>query len=113
MLVFWWSGRGYFTPIILLATLSLFGVLLQAGRSIIADRPWLWGIALLAAAALNWHFGSKANRKKLAVLKPKSTRERLLYRARHCFMSLPMESFSVIVAVSGLAIIAYSLFWPA
>lgn len=111
MYVFWWTGRGYLTPIIVVGTLSVFALVLQAGRPILVDRPWFWGIGLLVAAALNWHLGSKANRKKLAVLQPRSTRNRLFYRARNRFMSLPMESFSLIIAALGFAVITYGLLW--
>jgi hypothetical protein len=108
MYIFWWSGRGYLTILVVLGTLATFGVL-QAATGI-ADGPWFWGSGLLVAAVLNWHIGSKVNRKKLAVLKPTGVRSRLLYRARHRSMSLPMETFSLVIAVAGLIVLALPLF---
>jgi len=106
---FWWSGRGYLTALIVLGTLSASGIILQASRSVIDDRLWFWGTALVAAAALNWHVGTKVNRRKLSQLAPRGLRERLLYRARNRFMSLPMETFSIVIGLSGVAIIGFDL----
>src|SRR5215213_5326514 len=110
--VFWWSGRGYLTPVIILATLSGFGIVLQASRPLLADSAWFWGIGLLVAAALNWHFGTRANQKKLATIKTKTMKDRLLYRARHRFMALPMETFSLVIAVFSVGTITYGLLQP-
>lgn len=106
MYFFWWSGRGYLTILIVLGTLSAFGVLQMTSG--VSDGPWLWGSALLVAALANWQLGSKVNRKKLIALKPQGARDRLLYRARHSFMSLPMETFSLVVAGIGVAVMV----WP-
>lgn len=108
MYIFWWSGRGYLTVFVVLGTLAALGVLQTVSG--IADGPWLWGSGLLIAAVLNWHIGTKVNRKKLAVSRPSGARSRLLYRARHCFMSLPMETFSLVIAVIGLIVLALPLF---
>jgi hypothetical protein len=53
---------------------------------------WVFGLALLGAAAANWVIGRKINRKSLAKVRSDRIRERLMYRARHKFMSLPMEN---------------------
>ncbi len=102
MFVFWWTGRGYLTMVLLLASLIVFGLIAAMGAP---DGPPLWGMAFATAAALNWYFGSKINHKKRKFLKPKTLRGRLFYRANHRFMSMPMESFSVALAAIGLAII--------
>lgn len=107
--VFWWSGRGYITLLILLGTLAVFGLMLQAARPLIPDRPWFWGAGLLVAATLNWHFGSRINSRKRAASRPKNTWDRVFYRAHHRFMSLPMETFSGVIALAGVAAIVYSL----
>lgn len=107
MYIVWWCGRGYLTVVIVLGTLAAFGVLQAASG--LSDGPWLWGSGLLVAAALNWHFGSKANRKKRAASNPTGAR-RLFYRAGHRFMSLPMETFSLVIAVAGLIVLGLPLF---
>ncbi|HMJ05011.1 MAG TPA: hypothetical protein VK474_02025 [Chthoniobacterales bacterium] len=108
MFIFWWSGRGYLTFLIVLSALAAFGLVQRASGA--ADGPWIWGSALLVAAAVNWHFGRKVNRKKLLALKPGGARDQLFYRARHRFMSLPMETFSLVIAVVGLTLLAAPLF---
>lgn len=102
MYVFWWTGRGYQVFLVIVLTLAIFGILVAAG---VPDRPWVWSIALLAAAGVNWHVGTKANRKKLAALKPRSVKDRMLYRARHKFMSLPMETFSIVIVLGALVVL--------
>ncbi|MGQ0589517.1 MAG: hypothetical protein ACT4N8_08300, partial [Sphingosinicella sp.] len=105
MYVVWWSGRGYLTPIILIATLALFGLVLQAGRPMIADTLWYWGIAFVAAAVANWIVGVRVNHKKRRAAR--STR--LIYGARHRFMSIPMESFSIVLVLCGIGLIVTDL----
>jgi len=102
--IFWWSGRGYVTILVILGTLTAFGLAAAAG---VPDRPLLWAIALLVAAALNWHFGSRINRKKLAAAKPRSLRARLFYPARHRLMSLPMETFSIPLVICAAGVLIY------
>ncbi len=109
MLVFWWTGKGYLTPIILIVVLAIFGVVLQAGRPIISDAPWFWGIAFIFAAAVNWRVGRKHNRKKLAAVRSIRFRDKLVYPARNKFMSLPFEAWSIPLAVGGACAIGYSI----
>jgi hypothetical protein len=45
---------------LVVAVLVFFAAILQAGQSFLNDRPWFWGSALLAAAALNWKIGTLA-----------------------------------------------------
>lgn len=105
MYVFWWSGRGYLTPIILVATLAAFGLVLQAGRPMISDALWYWGIAFLASAVANWIVGVRANHKKRRA----AGSARLIYGARHRFMSIPMETFSVVLVLCGIGLIVAAL----
>lgn len=107
MYIVWWSGRGYLTILIVLGTLAAFGLVERA--SSIADGSWFWSAALLLAAGINWHFGSKINRKKRAALRPAGARDRLFYRGRHRFMSVPMESFSLVIAACGFVVLVTPL----
>ena len=68
-----------------------------------------FGLALIGAAIANWFIGRKLNRQSLAKVRTREIRQRLLYRARHKFMSLPMETFSILLAVGGAIIIACSI----
>ena len=113
MIVFWWTGRGYTTVLIWMLTMTAFGIMLAAGQPILQDRPWFWGLAFLSAAGLNWHFGSRLNQKSLRKARPVGLQQRLLYRARHRFMSMPMETFSIILAGAGIAIEVYGVLDPA
>jgi hypothetical protein len=109
MIFFWWSGRGYLTVLIILATLSVAGLLYPLLGRTIGGSPLYWGFALLAAAVLNWHFGSRLNRKKIAVVKAKTVKDRLLYRARHTFMTVPMETFSLAIVLFAIGTVAFGL----
>jgi hypothetical protein len=105
--VAWWTGRGYSTILIVVAAAVLFELLRAVLK--LPEGLWIFGLALLGAAAANWVIGRKLNRKSLAKVRSDRIRERLMYRARHKFMSLPMETFSVIIAVAGVAVLVAAL----
>jgi hypothetical protein len=112
MFIAWWTGKGYATIIIVLLTLTAFGIILQAGAPILQDQSWYWGIGFLAAAIINWMAGTRWNKRRIERTAPKSLRERLWYPAMNRFMSMPMETFSVVIVVLGLGLIAYGLALP-
>jgi hypothetical protein len=101
--VAWWTGRGYSTIVIVVAAAVVFEVLRAALN--LPEGLWVFGVALLGAAGANWVVGRRLNRKSLAKVRSQGVRERLIYRARHKFMSLPMETFSIILAVAGVAVL--------
>lgn len=104
MLVFWWHGRGYQTIWIWLVTMCIFGVVATIGRPFIPDRPWYWGGAFCVAAVFNWIRGTSLNAKSLSKIPHKTIMQRLFYRAHHKFMPMPMETFSIILVLAGVAI---------
>lgn len=104
MLVFWWQNKGYQTLLIVLLALCAFGLMQAAFRAYIPDRPWFWGLAFIVAAAINWRQGTALNERSLKKAKPGSLGRRLHYKASHRFMSMPMETFSVVLAVAGVFI---------
>lgn len=110
MYVLWWTGKGFYTPLIVFAALTLAGFTLQASRPLLSDTPWLWGIALLGAGAANWFVGRRENARRLAKVGGTSIRSRLFYRARHKFMSLPFEIWSFPLVVGGLVLIVFGVF---
>ena len=105
--VAWWSGNGYQTIWIVVASAILFEFARAALK--LPDRVWVFGLALIGAAVANWFIGRKANRKSLSKVRSRRMKERLLYRARHRFMSLPMETFSVLLGAAGVVIIVTAL----
>ena len=104
MLVFWWQGRGYQTILIWLVTLTGFGIIAAIGKPLIPDRPWYWGLAFLASAAINWRVGTRLNARAIKKRDPKTLRKRLFYRGGHRFMSMPMETFSIVLVAAGIFI---------
>ncbi len=107
MMVFWWTGKGYLTPVILFAVLIAFGVLLQAGRLLLKDEPWFWGVAFVVAGGVNWLIGRRRNMRKIAAVRSTRFRDTLIYRARNKFMSLPLETWSIPLVVGGVGTIAF------
>ena len=106
MIVFWWHGRGYLTIYIWLVTMCAFGLLLAIGKPLVPDKPWYWGLAFVAAAAVNWRKGTVLNARSLAKHKPQTIWKRLTYKSVHRFMSLPMETFSIVFIILGVVIAA-------
>ena len=105
--VAWWTGRGYSTILIVVASLILLELLTRALN--LPDGLWVLGFALLSAAAVNWVIGRKLNRQSLAKVRSHRIRERLIYRARHKFMSFPMETFSVVIAFTGAVMLGVAV----
>jgi hypothetical protein len=105
--VAWWTGRGYNTILIVVAAAVLFELLRAALH--LPEGLWVFGVALIGASAANWVVGRKLNRKSLAKVRSHRLRERLMYRARHKFMSLPMETFSVILALGAVGVLVAAL----
>jgi len=83
LLVFWWTGKGYLTAIIVLAVFSAFGIILPIGGSLLTETPIYWGFAGIAAAFANWLAGRRVNAKAIASVRSVHCRHRLVYRARH------------------------------
>src|SRR4051812_21361988 len=86
MIVFWWTGRGYATALIVFGTMMILNLALQAAPSFIPDRRWYWGLGLVAAAAVNWKVGSHLNRRWLAKSAARGLKQRLFYKAFNRFM---------------------------
>ena len=91
-MVFWWTGRGFLSLVFLIGITGAFGaiVTLSFGEKAFESSPWLWGVGVLLAVAVNWFAGSKLNRRSLNPFQG-GVKARLLYRARNRFLSLPME----------------------
>ena len=102
--VAWYTGKGYLTIWTVVGSAILFELARAAFN--LPEGVWVFGVALLGAAVVNWMIGRKFNAKSLRKVRPHRVKERLLYRARHKFMSLPMETFSLLLGLAGVAVLA-------
>jgi len=103
--VFWWQGKGFFTLLIIVSSTIVTGMLADVAR-LPSYTPLFWCVALLVAAPVNWLIGAQLNAKRRGYAPPATLLRRFLYRAPHKFMSLPMESWSVVMVIvaAGLAL---------
>jgi hypothetical protein len=102
--VAWYTGKGYLTIWTVVGSAILFELARAAFN--LPEGVWVFGVALLGAAVVNWMIGRKFNAKSLRKVRSHRVKERLLYRARHKFMSLPMETFSLLLGLAGVAVLA-------
>lgn len=109
MLVFWWQGKGFFTALIVVGSAIVTGMIADAAR-LPSYSAGFWAVVFLVSAAINWIVGRRLNAKRRKTFGLLSWRAQLTYKARHKFMSLPMETGSVAMlilavglAISGLA----------
>lgn len=112
MAVFWWTGKGYLTVTIVLAVFSVFGIALPIGSPVLKETPIYWGFAGVVAAVIDWTVGRRVNAKAIASVRSVHLRHKLIYRARHRFMSLPLEIWSVPLMLMGVGAILYGLVSP-
>ena len=105
MYLFWWTGKGYFTPVILVATLLVFSLILKVANPLFADTQSFWGASIIVAGIVNWFVGRRQNSKKISAVRSTKLKDRLLYRARHKFMSLPFETWAIPLVAFGIYMI--------
>ncbi len=110
-MVFWWTGRGFFSLLFLIGVFGVFGAIVSftVGDVAFSTAPWLWGVGWVLAAIANWVGGSRINRRALNPFRG-DLRYRLFYRARNKFLSLPMEVWSIPALVLGIALFVLGLF---
>jgi hypothetical protein len=108
--VFWWTGKGYLTAVIVLAVFSAFGLAVPAVSPFLKESPEYWGSAAVVAAVIVWLVGRRVNAKAIASVRSIHFRHKLFYRARHRFMSLPLEIWAIPLAIGGVVTILYGLF---
>jgi hypothetical protein len=110
-MVFWWTGRGFLALLSLIGVIGLFGAVLTFafGDSIFIRLPWLWGVGLLLAAVINWVVGCRINRRPYLPKRSWRVKFWLSRPARHRFMSLAMELWSIPAAALGLVLVVRGL----
>jgi hypothetical protein len=64
--IFWWTGKGYLTAVIVLAVFSAFGIALPIGSPFLKETPVYWGLAGVVAAVVVWLVGRRVNAKAIA-----------------------------------------------
>jgi hypothetical protein len=87
-----------------------FGAVQAIGKPYVPDSPWYWGAAFCAAAAFNWKRGTDLNSRSRNKREQAPVMQRLFYKAGHRFMSMPMETFSIILVLAGIAIALQPVF---
>jgi len=107
MFVFWWQGRGFLTLLIVVAVAIVIGVIADAAH-LPSWTPLFWAGVLLGAAPVNWLIGTRLNAKRRGYAPPATLMRRFLYRAPHKFMSLPMESWSIVMAIVAAGLLLQS-----
>ncbi|MFC0385310.1 hypothetical protein [Muricoccus vinaceus] len=99
------SGLGLLVISMLLVSAVATGALAQTGFTM-AGRPDLAFLAaslgLLAAAGVNWVVGRRLNRQPGREMIDARTGERVLLRRRHALFWIPMEYWSIPVALAAL-----------
>ena len=109
-MVFWWTGRGFLSLLFLIGVFGVFGavVTLTVGDAAFQRWPWLWGVGLLLASVANWVGGARMNHTSVNPLTG-SIRDRLTYRPKNRFLSLPMELWSAPVSAFAILLILKGL----
>ena len=67
------------------------------------------GLAGIVAGMIVWLVGRRVNAKAIASVRSIHFRHKLIYRARHKFMSLPLEIWSVPLVIGGGVTILHGL----
>lgn len=99
-----WSGWGILTVLI---TALVCGTVSVAGAALLATmgyQGWTglaFGLGLLAAAAVNWWVGRRLNGGPGRVLTDQATGQTVVLRRRHSLFFIPMQWWSVPLAIAG------------
>ncbi len=100
-----WSGWGILTVLIaalISGTFAVGGVSLfdMAGLHRWSGLPF--GLGLLAAAAVNWWIGRRLNSTPGRMLTDQATGQTVVLRRRHSLFFIPMQWWSVPLAIAGV-----------
>ena len=102
---FVWSGLGFLVVPIVCGTSLLVMLLLDALLGYLGQGNWTvaaMSIAVLAGAALNWVVGRKLNGSPPRALRDMTTGEDVLLYRRHKLFWIPMQYWSIPVAIVAL-----------
>ncbi len=102
-----WSGWGILTVLI---TALVYGTVSAAGAALpgtTGQQGWTdlaFGLGLLAAAAVNWWVGRRLNGGPGRVLTDQATGQTVILRRRHSLFFIPMQWWSVPLAIAGVLV---------
>ena len=100
-----WSGWGILTVLIaalVCGTFSAGGVALFDMAGLHRWSGLAFGLGLLAAAAVNWWIGRRLNSRPGRMLTDQATGQTVVLRRRHSLFFIPMQWWSVPLAVAGV-----------
>jgi len=95
-----WSGRGYLSVIVLLASLFFFILVLPSSIS-----NYSFFISGFIAAGFSWYFGEKWNIKAERIVIDEKTGERLTVQNNHTLFWIPMQYWGAIFSILSLIIL--------
>ena len=108
-MVYVWTGRGYWGLLFPALFCFLLGMIATTllGRPAVDANGWMFGVAVLAAAPVNWVIGRRWN--GTAWLRPWDVRGALRRRVEHTIFAAPMELWSIVLVVVGVWLVAANL----
>jgi len=108
-MLFVWTGRGFWTVAFPVLFPWVVGMLLDRalGSEVLEANGWVYGVAVLAAAAANWVVGRRWNATEH--LRPWDIQGELRCRCPHTVFNAPMELWSYPLAVLGVWLIVTNL----
>ena len=112
MLVLIWTGRGFWAALFPILALGVLGLAVNYtfGEPTLDSNRWIYGVALIGAALANWFYGRRWN--GTAGLRPLDVRSLMRRRRPHRVFGLPMELWSIPLALGGCWVIVASLLHP-
>lgn len=111
VLIFVWKGRGFWTLLLPLFFLGAFGIGVTngLGPDTLDRNPWLYGVAVVLAAFVNWVFGQRWNGGVTRRVWDFRAGFNIRSRRIHTAFALPMQVWSAPLLVLGLWLIAWPL----
>lgn len=95
-----WSGRGFLSVLVLIATLFLCVTILPKEHS---DYGFV--IALFIAGTFSWIFGNKWNNSEARTVIDEKTGQKFILKSNHSLFWLKMEYWGLIFGIIGIVIL--------
>jgi hypothetical protein len=108
-MLFVWTGRGFWAVAFPVLFAWVVGMMCDRtlGGEVLEANGWVYGVAVLAAAAANWIAGRRWNGTEH--LKPWDFKGELRVRRDHTLFNAPMELWSYALVLLGVWLIATNL----
>lgn len=95
-----WSGKGFLSALVLLATLFISIWLLPDSLS-----DYSFVIASFISAGFSWIYGNKWNKQNERIVTDDKTGQKLIIRSNHTLFWIPMQYWGIIFSVFGIVIL--------